>query len=454
MEHLRKIIKKSILKTKYSEISSYLSEFEKTDWFDKVQIENYQVKKLRKLLAFASMHVPYYRRVFQERGLQVDDFQTVSDIKKLPLLTKEVLYKEKDAMFADMELDGIKENTTSGSTGTPIVFRKQKSCRDIESALMTRYKKNGGIGDDDYGMLIWGSHSLKSKDVMMERAKGWLMNESVYNSYDMSEAKVENLIAELKKGKVKFLRGYTSAVFYIAVIVNQKGLHFEIPFVSVTAEQLYDFQRKEIVRAFGGNLYDQYGCGECGSMAFECMAHNGLHQAFEHSIMEVLDEEGRNERSGKVVLTNLDNFAMPLIRYENGDLVTLAEKDCSCGRHSMLISRIDGRIYDVFEGKNGKKVHGGYLDEVLLKYDLLKQYGISQIRIVQKTSTLFECQYVANKEILQSDKEALEHEYKEALGNSVVLRFDRRDFIDCSGRGKRHFVVPLQQYQKNKALYD
>ena len=101
MEYLRKIIKKCILKTKYSEISTYLSEFEKTDWFDKEQIEEYQVKKLRELLTFASKHVPYYRRVFQERGLQLNDFQTVSDIRKLPLLTKEILCNEKESMFAD-----------------------------------------------------------------------------------------------------------------------------------------------------------------------------------------------------------------------------------------------------------------------------------------------------------------------------------------------------------------
>ena len=302
--------------------------------------------------------------------------------------------------------------------------------------------------------MIWGTHSLSTKDVLKGAIKGWLMNQKVFNSYDLSDANLGRLIDCLKSKNIMYLRGYTSAVFYVASIINQRGLHFNIPFVSVTAEQLYDFQRKEITRAFGNNLYNQYGCGECGSLAFECPMHEGLHHAFEHSILEVLDENDNDSMHGRVVLTNLDNFAMPLIRYENGDVVTLADHECSCGRHSMLISRIDGRIYDVFEGKNGKKVHGGYLDEVLLKYDLLKQYGISQIRIVQKTSTLFECQYVANKEILQSDKEALEHEYKEALGNSVVLRFDRRDFIDCSGRGKRHFVVPLQQYQKNKALYD
>ena len=454
MEYLRKIIKKSILKTKYSEISTYLSEFEKTDWFDKEQIEEYQVKKLRELLTFASKHVPYYRRVFQERGLQLNDFQTVSDIRKLPLLTKEILCNEKESMFADVELEGIKNNTTSGSSGTPVVFRKQKLCRDIESALMRRYKENGGIDDNDFGIVIWGTHSLSKKDVLKGFFKGWLKNQIVFNSYDLSDANLERLIDCLKCKNIIYLRGYTSAVFYVASVINQRGLHFNIPFVSVTAEQLYDFQRMEITRAFGNNLYDQYGCGECGSLAFECHAHEGLHHAFEHSILEILDENDNDSMHGKVVLTNLDNYAMPLIRYENGDVVTLADHECSCGRHSVLIDHIDGRTYDVFEGENGKRVHAGFLDDMLLGLDLLNTYGITQIRIVQKKPKEFTCQYVSKYEIKEIDKTKLEKEYKKALGDSIRLLFERYELLKSAERGKRHFIVPLQIYEKNKAVYD
>lgn len=454
MERYRKFIKKSILKSKYSEIAEYLTEFNKTDWFEEDEIKKYQIKKLRKLLSFAVEHVPYYRKVFQEKNLTLDDFQTVSDLKKLPLLTKEVLFREEDAMFADVELEGIKNNTTSGSSGTPVVFRKQKFCRDIESALMTRYKENGGIDDNDFGVVIWGTHSLSTKDVLKGAIKGWLMNQKVFNSYDLSDANLGRLIDCLKSKNIMYLRGYTSAVFYVASIINQRGLHFNIPFVSVTAEQLYDFQRKEITRAFGNNLYNQYGCGECGSLAFECPMHEGLHHAFEHSILEVLDENDNDSMHGRVVLTNLDNFAMPLIRYENGDVVTLADHECSCGRHSVLIDHIDGRTYDVFEGENGKRVHAGFLDDMLLGLDLLNTYGITQIRIVQKKPKEFVCQYVAKHEIKEIDKIKLDKEYKNALGDSIRLLFERYEILKSAERGKRHFIVPLQIYEKNKAVYD
>ena len=454
MRKIRKIINRSVLRTKYSEIANYLLEYKKTDWFDSNEINEYQVDKLKKLLAFSVEHVPYYRRVFQERNLTLDDFKTVSDLKKLPILTKEIVFREGENLFANVELEGIKVNTTSGSTGTPIVFRKQKSCRDIESALMRRYKENGSICDDDYGVLIWGTHSLKKQDVLKGKVKSWLLNQSVFNSYDLSDANLERLIKCLKKKEVMYLRGYTSAVFYIASLVNQRGLHFEIPFVSVTAEQLYDFQRKEIVRAFGNNLYNQYGCGECGALAFECSSHEGLHHAFEHSILEVLDDNGHDSIHGKVVLTNLDNYAMPLIRYENGDLVTVSDHECSCGRRSMLIDHIDGRTYDVFEGENGNRVHAGFLDDMLLGMDLLNTYGITQIRIVQKKPLEYVCQYVAKKEIEFTDQRELEKEYKKALGDSISLFFERRDYLKSAERGKRHFIVPIHLYEKNKSVYD
>lgn len=450
---LRGRIKQFILRSKYPSLSTYLKEFKKTDTYDKQQIEEYQLCKLRALLDFAYEHVPYYHRVFDEIGLKPEDIHSTLELSKLPILTKEIIWKEGKNMHADVALNDVKAGSTSGSTGKSLVFLKNAEAREIERALMTRYRRNGGVDESQFAINIWGSHSFSTKERLKREFVSWLLNEKNYNSYDLSEDNVAQIIKKLQSGKVHYLRGYTSAVFYVAQVMNKQQIQVEVPFISVTAEQLYDFQRAEIEKAMGPNIFNQYGCGECGALAMECSAHEGLHHAFEHSILEVLDDENNPTKHGRVILTNLDNYAMPLIRYENGDIVTLAEKGCSCRRHSQLIAHIDGRKYDILEGEPGHFAHGGFFDDCILKVDLMNKYNIRQMRIVQKEQTMFCLQYVAEKEIESVDQQILTDDYRLMLGKSVQLLFERRDEIQSAASGKRHFVIPLNTYLKNPEIY-
>ena len=450
---IRGRIKQFILRQKYPYLTTYLKEFAETDTYDKQQIEEYQQHKLSALLNFAYLHVPYYHRVFDELRLLPEDIHTTSELSKLPILTKEIIWREGKNMHADVVLKGVKAGTTSGSTGKSLVFLKNSEAREIERALMTRYRRNGGVNELQYAISIWGSHSFAKIDRLKGGIISWLMNEKNYNSYDLSEDNVAKIVKDLQSGKVHYLRGYTSAVFYVAQVMNKHHIHVDVPFISVTAEQLYDFQRAEIENAMGRNIFNQYGCGECGALAMECNTHNGLHHAMEHSIIEVLDENDESARQGRVILTNLDNYAMPLIRYENGDMVTLAEKECSCGRHSQLIAHIDGRKYDILEGEPGHFAHGGFFDDCFLKVNLVNKYNIRQMRIVQIEQTVFCFQYVAEKEIESSDQSILTGDYKKMLGDSIKLQFVRKDEINSATSGKRHFVIPLNAYLKNPDFY-
>ena len=450
---IRSWIKNLIVSYKFPQVYTYLKEFEETDWYSENEIKEYQNKKIRELISFAYEHVPYYHRVFTELGMSPLDIQSVKDLSKLPILTKEIIWREGKNMYPDISLDMVKESSTSGSTGKSLVFRKTQKARVIERALMMRYRKNGGITEDSYAMSVWGAHSVSTKVAIKNSVVSWLMNESLYNCYNLTEKNVNQIVDLLLSGHVKYLRGYTSTIFYIAQVLNERNIHISIPFISVTAEQLYDFQRKEIEQALGKNLYNQYGCGECGALAMECSSHEGLHHAFEHSVLEVLDEDNLPVKSGRVILTNLDNYAMPLIRYENGDALTLSEHKCTCGRHSQLIAHIDGRLYDIIEGEPGHRIHAGFFDECFLKVDLMNKYNIRQIRIVQKDKFLFVAQYVADTEINSTDQTILNNEYKMMLGESVKLVFEKKAQIASTASGKRHFVVPLKTYIKNPDLY-
>lgn len=450
---MRNWIKKIILKVKFPQLEQMVSEFTQTDQYTKKEIEQYQLQKLQSLLQFAYNHVPYYHRAFTELNMVPEDIKTLNDISKLPILTKEIIWREGDNMRADVLLDGVKAASTSGSTGKSLVLYKTEKAREIERALMTRFKRNGGIDDTGYSLFVWGNHSLSKWNRIKGELKTWFLNEKHFNAYNLSDKNINAIIKILQTGRVRYFRGYVSAIFEVAQVMNKRGIHVTMPFVSLTAEQLYDFQRIEIEKAMGKNIYNQYGCGECGALAMECNAHEGLHHAFEHSILEVLDDNNKPAKTGRVFLTNLDNYAMPLIRYENGDVLTLADKDCSCGRHSQLIAHIDGRRYDIIEGEPGHRAHAGFLDDCMLKVDLMNKYSIRQMRIIQKEQLVFCVQYVAESEIEKNDMLQLQNEYRMMLGNSVQLLFEKKESIPSAISGKRHFVIPLQAYQKNPELY-
>lgn len=447
-------IKKIITGYKFPHVYNYLKEFEGTDWYSENQIKEYQNKKLRELIDFAYHHVPYYHRIFTELGILPQEIQTAEDLSRLPILTKEIIWREGENMYADVSLDKVKESSTSGSTGKSLVFRKTQKARIIERALMMRYRQNGGISEDSYSMSVWGAHSVASKVAIKNAFVSWLMNECTYSTYDLSKQNVHKIIEILQSGRIDYLRGYTSAIFYIAQEMNRRNIHITVPFISVTAEQLYDFQRKEIELALGKNLFNQYGCGECGALAMECSSHEGLHHVFEHSILEVLDDGNKPVKHGRVILTNLDNYAMPLIRYENGDMLTLAERKCTCGRHSQLIAHIDGRQYDILEGEEGHFAHAGFFDDCILKIDLMNKYKIRQMRIVQKQQTIFKLQYVADMKIGSDDEAKLNEEYRMILGDSVQLIFEKKEKLSSASSGKRHFIVPLRKYIQNPSLYE
>ena len=450
----RNLIKQIVVDIASPNIKRYLTEYQKTDCYSKQQIDEYQMEKLCKLLDFSYRYVPYYTDLFDSLHLKPTDIVSVNDLQKLPILTKEIIWKEGSRLWATKEMKGVKDASTSGSSGHPVVLKKTKEAREIEQALMYRYRNNAGVNPNECSLMIWGGHSFSRLGTLKNKCKQWILNEYFYDTYQIKDSDISEIIDILSSGRIKYLRGYTSAIYYIAQQILDRGLHFDIPFISVTAEKLLDSQRVIIEKALGSNLFDQYGCGECGAIAYECSEHKGLHHNFEHSILEVLDDNDSPSTTGRVVLTNLDNYAMPLIRYENGDVVTLANEDCTCGRQSTFIKKIEGRTYDMFYGENGQKVHAGFLDDVLLEVDLLNKYQIKQLQIVQKEPLLFVCRYIADNMIFESDRVKLESIYQRYLGEHIQMNLQKVEMMHIPESGKRHFIIPYNKYLENPKLYD
>jgi phenylacetate-CoA ligase len=302
-------------------------------------------------------------------------------------------------------------------------------------------------------LMFWGGQVAKSPlQAIKGKISSIIYNENFFDTYKINDELLSRLVMKIKDRPPMILRGYTSSIYFLATKFLEAGLEMELNAISPTAEKLYKFQRNKIAEAFGENIFDLYGCGETNSIAFECEKHEGMHIGSEHVILELLDDYNERVPSGKVIITNLDNYAMPIIRYENGDLANICDKKCSCKRGSPLIKEIHGRIYDIIEGLNGKKVHTGFLDVIFLELGLTEKYQIKELRIIQEKIDKLKVELVAEDKFKKEDEQLITRTIHKYLGE-MEIEFVRVDNIQETKTGKRMFVIPLHA-NKNKKIDD
>ena len=437
---MRKQLAKTIYNIYHNDVIKAEKYISKIEYLTKSEIESYQLRKLNLLLDYSYKYVPFYKEILNAIGFGCKELKSIDELKKLPIISKNEL-RENFNLFIPQKEIKFTTGRTSGSTGEPFIFRKCNNCKVTEMALGLRFEKNMGIKIEDRKLLIWGGIEMNSYKKVLRHIKNYIYSYDVYNNYNINKESVSNLIDKLYKNKYLYYRSYPSTMALIArELKNKQQVFNNCPkAISVSVETLMVSDRNIIEKVFGKILYDQYGCGEVNSIAFECSEHQGLHHAFEHSIIEVLDNNNNPSKSGKLIITNLDNYAMPLIRYENGDVITLSENQCSCGRESILISNIEGRIFDQIVGINGNIVHGGFFDDLILKSNT----NISKWQIVQNDIDNLTLYYVSKDDISMASKNYIEQNIKKQLGSNTKITYEKKNYIMPEENGKYRFVKSM-----------
>lgn len=335
------------------------------------RLEEYRISKLKELFEFSSRNVPYYNRLFNKLKLKSSDIQSISDIEKIPVLTKEIARKENSNLIArNFNMKSIKKGKTGGTTGTPLILIKDTRNRSITWASYYRWYEWMGIEYGDRTATLWGpssvlSHSLKTN--VVKSITNFLHNHLEINAFQMSENDMPGIYENLRKFQPVILKGYLSALLKLAEFIETNKLDGLKPLLlSTTSENLFPNHRAYLKKVFDADVFDQYGCGELSAISYECSHHTGLHINQEHIIIEVLDSEGNRiiNKTGRVVGTDLDNYVMPFIRYENGDEATISNRKCTCGINQPLMTSIEGRTADTIILKNGSYVHGVFLTDI------------------------------------------------------------------------------------------
>ena len=422
----------------------------RNQWKPYAELKRDQEKQLRHLIEFSYENVPYYRNLFKNLGLLPGDIRTVEDLEKLPILTKDII-KEHWEEFKPANLSSMKyyNRATGGSTGTPMQYRISKHDRFLSGAILYRGWGYGGFELGDRMVMLAGSSlGIGTGSSLTTKIHEIARNLRKLSSFDMGEREMREYARVLNSFRPRFIRGYASSIYFFARWLEENQISVPSPEgVFTTAEKLFPHMRETIGDVFDCDVYDNYGLNDGGISAYECSEHAGLHIDTERSIMEVVDGDGLavDSGEGQILATSLHNYAMPFIRYSTGDIGTLLDSQCVCGRGSLLLGDVVGREKEFLITPQGQYVHGAALFNLIFHtlenadfpdiVNRIKEFQIIQ-KEADKLNIIFACDEILPDNVLDFIQSAIQ---KRFVGWHIEFQFV--DAIDRSRAGKYKFII-------------
>jgi phenylacetate-CoA ligase len=407
------------------------------------QIEEVQRSRLRELLSFCSQHNPFYRDRFRRAGLREKSDFCPEGLTQLPPLTKVDLQESFDRLVSEgVSRECLVENSSGGSTGDPVNLLQDRDF--LAESLATAFISDRMQGWD-FGArraLLWGSPKDCGRlSNAKARLSAYLNNENWYDSFNMGVREMQRFHRELTRFQPDTILAYASSIYLFARFQKEARLKPNYPLRSIisSAETLTDGMRAEVEECFGVSVYDRYGTREVGTIASECDHHAGLHLHTLDHYVEVVDfETGRRiwDKPGRVLITLLTNYAMPLIRYDIGDVGVLTKDFCPCGRSAPLVKKLLGRSSDFVVSPSGRLIHGEYFTHAFYGHR-----GIRQFQFVQETATLYLVRVVKSADFHPRSLEAVKHEMELVLGQNAEIRFEFVENIPSAPSGKWRFTI-------------
>lgn len=414
---------------------------ETSQWWSAEAIADLQVQRLRRLLQNASENVPYYRGLFARLGFDPAKVRCTEDLQALPFLTKEVIRANSDDLRA-ANARGLARFNTGGSSGVPLIFfiGSERVAHDVAAKWRATRWWDVDIGDTE--IVVWGSPIELGTQDRIRWLRDTLMRTELLPAFEMSDEKVDGFVERIRARRPKMLFGYPSAISHIAKRAEQTGRRLDdlgVKVVFCTSERLYDHQRATIERLFGCPVANGYGGRDAGFIAHQC-PHGSMHITAEDIVVEIIDEQGQvvpRGVSGEIVVTHLATSDYPFIRYRTGDVGTLSDSTCSCGRGLPVLSDIQGRATDFVVAADGTVMHGLSLIYVLRDLPQVQAFKIVQ-ETLSETSIFVVVDAAAQHETLA---DTIRAGVRARLGASVQVTVNFVDEIAAEASGKFRYVI-------------
>jgi len=414
---------------------------EDSQWWPADRLRALQTERLRALLVEAGRAVPYYRDLFASIGFDPAAVRSTDDLQRLPFLTKALIRAHTEEL-KHAQAQGLARFNTGGSSGEPLIFFIGRERVSHDVAAKWRATRWFGVDIGDPEVVIWGSPIEIGAQDRLRRLRDGLMRSTLVSAFDMSGPNLDAYLAHIRRVRPRMLFGYPYSLAYIAQHARQRGQRMDdlgIRVAFVTSELLYPHQRQLISEVFGCPVANGYGGRDAGFIAHECEA-GGMHITAEDIVLEIIDEAGRvlpPGQSGEIVVTHLATRDYPFIRYRTGDIGTLGDEACPCGRGLPILKDIQGRSTDFVVAEDGTVLHG-----LSLIYILRDLPAVRAFKIVQETRSHTRALIVpeagANTEGL--DTTVIEG-FRRRLGAGVEVSVEFVETIPAERSGKFRYVV-------------
>ncbi len=419
-----------------------LRELDALQWQSPRELEALQFDKLKRLLQHARRNLPFYAQRFAAAGFDPDRMQCVDDFKVLPLLTKAEIRKNLDGLKWEACPGGLHRYNTGGSSGDPLVFYFDRRRQAYDAAARALTHRWWGVDIGDRELYLWGSPVELTRQDRLKQLRDALTNQLLISAFEISPRQVPGIAAQLSAFRPKCIFGYPSTIDLFSRLAAEQNIDLAgagVEVVFSTAEVLYDHQRQSISKRFGGApVVDGYGSREGGFVSHECR-EGALHVLDPNSVIEYI-RDGRpaaEGEDGEIVITHLDAWGMPFVRYRTGDMAQPGPRGCGCGRTWSTMAAIRGRTTDFVVTPDGRWQHA--LSVIYVVRDV---EGVEEFKIVQEAVDDVRVFLRVNAGLYPAGgNERIIGGLKKRLGEQVRVTIETVPEIPRDASGKYRYVV-------------
>ncbi|HEV2349346.1 MAG TPA: hypothetical protein VG028_05800 [Terriglobia bacterium] len=402
-----------------------------------------QWRALKKMLQHAYDSSPFYRQRFDESGITPSDITSFADMKKIPYLVRdEIRHHLEDLRSRRYRREELLRSTTGGTTDMPVPLLRDPDCIREKVAIQWRFNLWAGFRPGDKAFYLWGATFDYPQD------PGWrwrlydhsLMRRVWAPTSDLGEATLEAYRVALNKFKPRIIYAYPRALASFCEFLRDGGRPYVRPVAAISnAEILYPDQRRVIEEVIGCPVFDHYGTRDFGLAAGECEFHRGMHLNPAAAYFEFVPiNEATVEGLCELVVTDLLNYGMPMIRYRVNDCAVKISEPCPCGRGYPLFSGLVGRTSSLFRLANGAIIMGGSL--------LSRAIGnssptLKKVQIIQETFENFKLRYVPGDGFREEDLAVLHKMLDGYFGAPLHWQFERVPDIERDRSGKTRLCI-------------
>ena len=401
--------------------------------YSKEQLQAYQFEEMMKLLRYVNEHSKFYNELY--KNINMDDIKTIEDIKKLPIVTKEMLRKNIEDVITIPKKGAIADHT-GGTTGKSLIVYNRVEDIQKRMAVLDFFKlKNGFENIKMKKATFMGKHIVPPSQ---KKKVFWRYNKPIkqmlYSSFHLTEENIPYYIDSLNDFKPVAIDGFVSSIYEIAFYIKRKNLKlkFQPKVIFPTSETLTEDYRKTIEEVFNCNVRDQYASSEGAPFVWEC-EYGNLHYDITTGMIE------NDDNSNEVLVTSFLNYGTPLIRYKIGDSMIFEDSDkrCKCGFNTPLIKSIEGRKVDYLYSTKGAKINLGNVSNIFKNVP----NTIIKAQLIQDKIDHLIVKIVVDNSFSLKHKDLLIDEIKHKFGNDMKVDIEIVDDIPREKSGKHRLIV-------------